>query len=35
MGGSSGGYLTLLMGCRLNPAPNALVSFQAMVTYDG
>jgi acetyl esterase/lipase len=27
MGGSSGGYLTLLMGCRLNPAPKALVSF--------
>jgi acetyl esterase/lipase len=27
MGGSAGGYLTLLMGCRLNPAPKALVSF--------
>jgi acetyl esterase/lipase len=27
MGGSAGGYLTLLMGCRLNPSPKALVSF--------
>ncbi len=27
MGGSAGGYLTLLMGCRLNPVPKALVSF--------
>jgi len=27
MGGSAGGYLTLLLGCRLTPPPQALVSF--------